>query len=72
MKEIIIYEYQLRIIAEALRLTANIYNCRENVTSYDRQVTQAEQFAINALEGNKDKEVRYPYWPKRINKGGKE
>ena len=59
MEEITIYKFQLEAIMDALRLTANIYKCREGVTCYDRQVRQAEQFAINALKGEKGKEVKY-------------
>jgi len=55
MKEIIIYEYQLKVISDALRLTANIHKSREGITAFDRQVKQAEQFANNALEGKRDK-----------------
>ena len=63
MEEITIYKFQLETIKEALRITANIHDSRNKAkkgrTCHDRMVTQAEQFAINALEGNKDKEVRY-------------
>lgn len=61
MKEVIIYEFQLESICNALRVVANAYDCRENETCLDRMVTQAEQYAINALAGEKDKRVRYPY-----------
>lgn len=59
MEEIIIYKFQLEVIEEALRVTANTYDCREKTTCLDRMVTQAEQYAENALKGEKDKEVRY-------------
>ena len=59
MEEITIYKFQLESIVEALRLTANYNNSREGKTCYDRMVRQAEQFALNALNGEKDKEVKY-------------
>lgn len=63
MKEVVIYEFQLEAIRNALRLVANVYDCRNNETCMDRMVTQAEQYAINALNGEKDKYVKYPYRP---------
>ena len=54
MEEIVIYKFQLESIQNALRLTANMYDCRECKTCFDRNVKQAEQYAKNALEGNKD------------------
>lgn len=59
MKEIIIYEFQLEAIKEALRVVANTYDCRSNDTCMDRMVTQAEKYAENALKGEKDKVVKY-------------
>lgn len=59
MKEITIYEFQLREIVEALRVTSNIHKCSSLTTCHDRMVTQAYQFAKNALDGNKDLIVRY-------------
>jgi hypothetical protein len=63
MEEVIIYKFQLEAIKEALRVTANVYHTRDKTkdgrTCLDRMVTQAEQYAINALEGNKDTEVPY-------------
>ena len=63
MEEITIYKFQLEAIKEALRVTANIHESRnkakEGRTCHDRKVTQAEQYANNALEGKKDVEVRY-------------
>jgi hypothetical protein len=72
MKEVVIYEFQLKAIAEALRLTANIYDCRENKTCYDRMVTQSEQYALNALKGEKDTRVRYPYRAIKSDSGNNE
>jgi hypothetical protein len=59
MKEIVIYEFQLDRIIEALRITSNIHNCKTKETCFDRQVCQALAFARNAKEGNKDKQVNY-------------
>lgn len=59
MEEITIYRFQLKAIEEALRVVANTYKCREQVTCLDRMVAQAEKFAQNALNGEKDKEVHY-------------
>lgn len=61
MEEITIYEFQLKTIIEALRLTKNIYvnNKDSGETCYDRQVKQAYLFAENALKGEKDKKVDY-------------
>lgn len=50
MEEITIYRFQLESIKEALRVTANIH---------DRMVRQAEKYAENALNGEKDIEVYY-------------
>ncbi len=59
MEEVTIYRFQLEEIADALRMTANIYDCREQKTCFDRTVAQAEQFALNALKGEKDTKVQY-------------
>lgn len=63
MEELTIYKYQLEQIKEALRLTANIHNSRniykDGRTCHDRMVTQAEKFAENALNGEKNKRVPY-------------
>lgn len=59
MKEIIIYEFQLKNIIDALRITSNIHNSSKGETSHDRQVRQALEQAKNALAGEKDKEVKY-------------
>lgn len=57
MEEIVIYEFQLETIKNALRLTANIYDCRGKKTCFDREVMQSIAFVDNALSGEKDKEV---------------
>lgn len=59
MKELSIYEFQLKVIIDALRLTNNLHNCGEGVTCYDRQVRQAYRYAENALKGLKDEYVQY-------------
>ena len=59
MEEITIYKFQLKSIIEALRITSNMNNSSAGKTCYDRQVREALSFATNALEGNKDTEVRY-------------
>ena len=59
MKEIVIYEFQLKSIVEALRLTNNLHECLKGETSFDRQVRQAYEYAKNALKGDKNVEVSY-------------
>lgn len=59
MKEIVIYEFQLKTIIEALRITSNIHKSHKGETCHDRQVRQAYQYAQNALNGEKDIEVNY-------------
>lgn len=59
MKKIEIYEFQLKVIEDALRLTANIHDSRDGKTAFDRGVRQAEQYAKNALKGDIDKTVSY-------------
>jgi hypothetical protein len=59
MKEIIIYEFQLETIIEALRITSNIHKSSEGKTCHDRQVRQAYEYAKNAIKGEKDIEVNY-------------
>lgn len=61
MEKIEIYRFQLDSIKEALRVTANSYDCRKNKTCLDRMVTQAEQYAENALNGEIDKPVKYGF-----------
>jgi hypothetical protein len=59
MEEITIYKFQLEAIKEALRVVANTHQCRTQETCMDRMVTQAERYAENALNGEKDKTVKY-------------
>ena len=59
MKEIIIYEFQLETIIEALRITSKIHKSSEGKTCHDRQVRQAYEYAKNAIKGEKDIEVNY-------------
>jgi len=54
MKEIVIYEFQLKDIEEALRITSNIHNSSQGLTCHDRCVMNALQYTKNALAGNKD------------------
>ena len=55
MKEIIIYEFQLKEIIEALRITKRITKEKKlPETAYDRIVNNAFQYAQNALENKKD------------------
>ncbi len=59
MKEVIIYEFQLEKIYEALRITSNIHNCNLGKTCHDRMVRQSLKYADNALKGKKDERVPY-------------
>jgi len=59
MKEIVIYEFQLKEIIGALRMTSNINNCESGKTCFDRTIKQAKKFAENALNGKKDETVKY-------------
>jgi len=59
MEKITIYKFQLESIKEALRLVSNTYGCEDKKTCMDRMVVQAEEYAKNALNGEKDKIVRY-------------
>lgn len=59
MKEVVIYEFQLKIILDALRLTANLHDSRQGKTCFDRQVRQAEKYAKNALNDKKEEYVKY-------------
>lgn len=59
MEEKTIYDFQLKVIIEALRITSNIHESSKGVTCHDRQVRQAYEYAKNALAGNKDKKVEY-------------
>lgn len=51
MKEIPVYEYILKEMQNALRLSANILNSRERKTAADRQIEYAERLANWILEG---------------------
>ena len=59
MKKIEIYEFQLKTIQEALRLTIRINECSDKKTCFDRQVMQAKGFTDNALDNKIDNEVKY-------------
>lgn len=58
MKEVIIYEYQLKEIIDALRLSANINGCWTKESAYARTLMLAYQYANNAIEGQKDKKPK--------------
>ncbi len=57
MNKLIIYEYQLKEIADALRLAARTLNSQSKETAIDRTIMVAKQYAENALVQNIDKEV---------------
>ncbi len=59
MKEVTIYEFQLKEIIDALRMTSNIHNCKNKETCHDRTVNRAKGYAENALKGKKDLPVDY-------------
>jgi hypothetical protein len=59
MEEITIYKFQLKTIAEALRVAINALESQKQETCLDRQLVQANQYAKNALNGEKDKSVKY-------------
>lgn len=59
MEKITIYKFQLEAIAEALRITSNIHDSSKRETSHDKQVTQALQYAKNALKGKIDVRIKY-------------
>lgn len=57
MNKLIIYEYQLKEIADALRLAARTLNSQSKETAMDRTIMVAKQYVENALVQNIDKEV---------------
>lgn len=59
MNEHTIYEFQLKVIIDALRLTSQFHHCSKGETCFDRQVRQALQYAKNALDDKKDEIVHY-------------
>ena len=59
MKEVVIYEHQLKEIIDALRLTSRINKCSKKETCFDRTVMRAKKYAENALEGKIDDRVNY-------------
>jgi hypothetical protein len=65
MEEITIYKFQLENIIEALRITSNIHNSSKGLTSHDRQVRSALEYAKNALNNMKDIEVNYNGTPNK-------
>lgn len=59
MKKVTIYEFQLKEILEALRITKRIRGEGEVESAYDRVVNQAYRYAENALNGDKDIRVSF-------------
>ncbi len=59
MEEVTIYKFQLEAICDALRITSNIHNSSQGRTAHDRSVRDAYLYSKNALQGNKDIEVRH-------------
>lgn len=59
MRKIEIYEFQLEVIQEALRIASSIHSSQSKETCFDRQVCQAKKYAENALEGKIDERVSY-------------
>ena len=59
MEEITIYKFQLQTIIEALRITSRIHNSSKGETCHDRKVRQALEYSKNALNNQKDIEVKY-------------
>lgn len=59
MKKIEIYEFQLKEIIEAFRMTNNIHNCSSKETCFDRTVNRAYEYSKNALDGKIDNKVNY-------------
>jgi hypothetical protein len=57
MEEITMYKFQLEAIKDALRLTANLNDCRGRVTAYDRSIMQSITFVDNALLGKINERV---------------
>lgn len=58
MKKLLIYEFQLAEIIDALRLASRALNSQSKETAMDRTIIVAKQYAENALAENIDKEVR--------------
>lgn len=58
MKELKIYEYQAKVIEDALRLTSNFHNCSNKETCYDRDVTDALKMIRNIIAEKPDELVK--------------
>lgn len=58
MKELKIYEYQLKHLQDTLRVVANTLNSRSKTTCLDRDVMQSIGMVDNALKGDIDKRVK--------------
>ncbi len=59
MKPIIVEEFILKEIKEALRLASNTLNSENRETALDRQVDYAERLTIWLLNGKIDEIPRY-------------
>lgn len=59
MKEIVIYEYQLDEIINALRLCGNVLNTQTKTSCLDRVVEKAKKFAQNAKDGKINERYRH-------------
>jgi hypothetical protein len=56
MKELIIYEFQLEEIKEALRMVSNVLGCNSKETCLDRTVCKARAFTELVLTGQNTEE----------------
>lgn len=54
MNKVVLYEFQLRRIAEALRLSSRALGSKKLESSMHRDIEQAKQYVKNAMEGNID------------------
>jgi len=57
MKKIEIYEFQAKVIYDALRLSARYHKSKDKETCMDRDIMQALGYIENALKGEIDKRV---------------
>jgi len=57
MKEHIIYEFQIKQILDALRLTANYNDCRSRKSCFDRDVMDSIEILNNVMNDEPQKRV---------------
>ncbi len=57
MKEVKIYEFQLKAMLEALNQSARILKSKSRETCIDRNIMQSIEYAENALNGKPDELV---------------